>query len=303
VLKRQDGWDPRCRYCAVPLARGPARSMPFEAARARAATLRGRHAELVLAGVHLGAYGRDLAPARTLAELLRALVREEGGRIRLSSIEPPELPLGLLREPEAREALCRHLHLPLQSGSSRVLRAMGRPYAPADFARVVEAAAGALPGACLGTDVMAGFPGESEADHRQTVDLVSSLPLAYLHVFPFSPRPGTPAASLPGAVPAGCARERTAELRAISDRRWGAFLAGQAGRTLEVVVERVGEAVCGGTSGEFVPVRWPRGPESRGDLVRVAVAGSDGSACDGILAPPDRVPSSSWRRSDEKSIP
>jgi threonylcarbamoyladenosine tRNA methylthiotransferase MtaB len=284
VLKVQDGCDQRCSYCAVPLARGPARSMPFEAARARAASLRGRHAEVVLAGVHLGAYGHDLAPARTLAELVGALAREEGGRIRLSSIEPQELPLEELRRPEVRRALCTHLHLPLQSGSGRVLRAMRRPYAPAEFAQVVESAAALLPGACLGTDVLAGFPGETQADHRETVELLSSLPLAYLHVFPFSPRPGTPAATLSGAVPAGAVRERTTELRALSDRCWAAFLRAQAGRTLEVVVERVDADGCSGTSGEFVPVRWARGAEARGDLVRVVVAGTDGTACSGARA-------------------
>jgi threonylcarbamoyladenosine tRNA methylthiotransferase MtaB len=145
----------------------------------------------------------------------------------------------------------------------------------------VESAAALLPGACLGADVLVGFPGESEADHRETVDLVSSLPLAVLHVFPFSPRPGTPAAAMAGAVPAGTIRERAAELRALSDRRWATFLAAQAGRTLEVVVERVGEAESSGTSGEFVPVRWKRGAERRGDLVRVAVTGSDAAGCHG----------------------
>jgi threonylcarbamoyladenosine tRNA methylthiotransferase MtaB len=281
VLKIQDGCDQGCSYCAVPLARGPARSMSFEAALARAGALRRRHAEVVLAGVHLGAYGRDLAPSRTLAELLHSLGRQEGGRVRLSSVEPQEVPLELLRDPAARRTLCRHLHLPLQSGSGRVLAAMRRPYAPADFARVVESAAAALPGACLGTDVLAGFPGETEAEHRETVDLVASLPLAYLHVFPFSPRPGTPAAAMEGALPAGAVRERAAELRSVSDRRWAGFLAGQVGRTLEVVVERVTGAESSGTSDEFVPVRWPRGREDRGDLVRVRVEGTDGVTCAG----------------------
>ncbi len=215
---------------------------------------------------------------------MRALAREGGGRIRLSSIEPQEIPLELFREPEARRTLCPHLHLPLQSGSGRVLRAMRRPYTPEAFARTAEGLAAMLPGACLGTDVLVGFPGEGPAEHRETVELLSRLPLAYLHVFPFSPRPGTPAAAMGGGVPAGAVRERAAELRALSDRRWAAYLAGQVGRTLEVVVERVGEAESSGTSGEFVPVRWPRAGERRGDLVRVQVAGSDAGGCTGGIA-------------------
>lgn len=282
VLKVQDGCDQACSYCAVPAARGPGRSMPFEAAVARAAALRARHAEVILAGVHLGAYGRELLPARSLAELVRAAVRGPGGRLRLSSIEPQEVPLELLHEAAVRDALCPHLHLPLQSGAPPVLAAMGRPYGPGDFARVVEAAVAARPGLCVGADVMAGFPGETEADHAATLGLVAALPIAYLHVFPFSPRPGTPAASLPGAVPAEVRQARAAELRALSARRWAAFLDDQVGRVLEVVAERVGPEVEG-TSAEFVPVRWS-GPARRGERVRIRVTHSDGRSCRGACA-------------------
>lgn len=284
VLKIQDGCDQRCTYCAVPLARGPARSMPFEAALARAGALRARHAEVVLTGVHLGTYGRDLSPARSLMELMQALVRERGGRIRLSSIEPQEAPLALLRDRAVRGSLCPHLHLPLQSGSRRVLEAMRRPYTPGAFARWVEEAAALLPGACLGTDVLVGFPGETEAEHQETVALLSALPFAYLHVFPFSPRPGTAAAAMGPAVPSGVRRERAAELRALSERRWASFLGAQVGRTLEVVVEQVGGGESRGTSREFAPVRWAGTGERRGGLVRVRVTGSDGVGCSGAIA-------------------
>ncbi|HET6437222.1 MAG TPA: MiaB/RimO family radical SAM methylthiotransferase [Anaeromyxobacter sp.] len=285
VLKVQDGCDQGCAYCAVPLARGPSRSMPFASALSRAGALRRLHAEVVLAGVHLGAYGRDLSPPHTLAELVLALSRSAGGRLRLSSIEPQEVPLQLWRDDEARAALCPHLHLPLQSGSSRVLEAMRRPYRPGEFARTVEAAAALLPGACLGADVLAGFPGESEADHRATVALVSSLPLAYLHVFPFSPRPGTRAARAAGAVPPAVRRERAAELRSVSDGLRAAFLGGLVGRTLEVVVERAEGDECRGTSREFASVRWPRGDERRGELTHVRVRGRDRVGCWGLAVP------------------
>ena len=284
VLKVQDGCDERCTYCAVPLARGPARSMPFDAAVARARALRARHAELVLTGVHLGAYGRDLRPARSLEELVRAVVAAPGGRVRLSSVEPLEVPLALLREAGTRERLCPHLHLPLQSGAAPVLRAMGRPYGPEEYAAAVEAVAALVPDGCLGADVVAGFPGETDADHRATVALVERLPLAYLHVFPFSARPGTKAAALSPAVPGEVRRARAAELRALSARRWGEHLRRQIGRTLEVVVERVADGVARGTSAGFAPVRWPAGEAERGALERVRITHSDEHGCSGVIA-------------------
>jgi threonylcarbamoyladenosine tRNA methylthiotransferase MtaB len=199
-------------------------------------------------------------------------------------VEPNELPADLLRDPEVTAALCPHLHLPLQSGAPRLLAAMGRPYRADRFRAVVEDAAAALPGACLGTDLLVGFPGEREEDHRATVALVETLPLAYLHVFPFSPRPGTPAAALPEHVPAHVVRARTDELLALSDRRWRAYLAAQVGRELEVVVERSAAGVARGTAREWVTVRWPSAGEARGTVVRVRVQGSDGTACLGARA-------------------
>ncbi|HVO20256.1 MAG TPA: MiaB/RimO family radical SAM methylthiotransferase [Anaeromyxobacter sp.] len=281
VVKVQDGCDRRCGYCPVPLARGPSRSMPFEAALERIGALRARHPEVVLAGVRLGAYGRELSPARSLAELVRRAAEGEGGRIRLSSLEPGELPLELLDDRRVRRTLCPHLHLPLQSGSRRVLGAMGRHGDPGELARAVRAAAARLPGACLGTDVLVGFPGEEEEDHRETVAMVAALPFAYLHVFPFSPRPGTPAAALAGAVPAAVVRRRAAELRALSAERWRGFLAAQVGRTLEVVVERVVGGEARGTSAEFAPVRWACTGERRGELARVRVVACDLAGCAG----------------------
>jgi threonylcarbamoyladenosine tRNA methylthiotransferase MtaB len=287
-LKVQDGCDARCSYCVVPAARGPSRSLPLDAALARLAALGERHAEVVLTGVHLGAWGRDLSPRRSLEELVREVSRRPlVARLRLSSVEPTELPPRLLADPAARTVLCEHFHLPIQSGSPRILAAMGRPHAPDDLRRAFDAIAAAAPGACLGADVLAGFPGESEADHRATVALVEALPLAYLHVFPYSPRPGTPAAALGGRVPAAAVRERTGELRAMSTRRWRAFLAAQVGRDHEVVVERVEGGMARGTARAFATVRFPAGGARRGEVVSVRVEGSDGEVCTGVRAAPD----------------
>jgi threonylcarbamoyladenosine tRNA methylthiotransferase MtaB len=285
TLKVQDGCDRRCSYCVVPLARGPSRSLPLDEALRRIADLSARHSEVVLAGVHLGAYGRDLAPRVSLAALVAGAVRGGAGRLRLSSVEPDELPRELLGSREVLAALCPHLHLPLQSGAARILAAMRRPYGPARFREVVEDVAARLPGACLGTDVLVGFPGETGADHRETVALVESLPLAYLHVFPFSPRRGTPAAGLDGRVPAAVVEERARELRALSERRWSAFLAAQVGRDLEVVVERVEGGVARGTAREWLAVRWPAAGAVRGSVARVRVTSSDGEECVGVGVP------------------
>lgn len=284
-LKLQDGCDQGCSYCVVPRARGGSRSMPFDQALAQLALLGERHEEVVLTGVHLGAWGRDLEPRRTLVELLReAVARRLVGRVRLSSIESEEFPIEALVDSATAGVLCDHFHLPLQSGSERILRLMRRGYAPAAYRRVVEEIAVLAPGACIGTDVMVGFPGETDADFRETVRLVEQLPLAYLHVFPFSPRPGTPAAAMAGQVPGPVARERARELVALGDRRWRAFLKGLSGYVVEVLVERVEGGLARGTSRRYATVRWPATDERRGQLARVRVESSDGQECFGISA-------------------
>jgi threonylcarbamoyladenosine tRNA methylthiotransferase MtaB len=275
VLKVQDGCDDGCAYCAVPLARGGSRSLPMAECLARIAAHGRVRSEVVLSGVNLGGWGRDLSPRLGLADLVGAAAATGAvRRIRLSSIEPMEFPVGLLGE-EAGAIVCEHFHLPLQSGSDRVLASMGRPYRAAGYARVVEGVARQRPSAAIGADVMAGFPGESGADHRATLSLLASLPVAYLHVFAFSPRPGTRAAAMDGLPPAGVVERRAGELRAFSARRWAAFQDGLRGRELEVVAERIRGNEASGTSREYATVRFPAGAAIRGGLVRVR-AGDEG---------------------------
>jgi threonylcarbamoyladenosine tRNA methylthiotransferase MtaB len=284
-LKLQDGCSQGCSFCVVPRARGASRSMPFELGLSQLGQLGSTHAEVVLTGVHLGVYGRDLEPRRSLTEFLReAVERRLVGRIRLSSIEAGEFPIDALVDATTSGVLCDHFHLPLQSGSERILREMRRPHGPADFQRVVEELAALAPGSCLGTDVMVGFPGETDADFRETVRLLEQLPFAYLHVFPFSPRPGTAAASMDGQVAGPVARERARELVDFGDRRWRGFLKGLAGHVVDVVVERVEGGLARGTSRRYATVRWPASDERRGQLVRVRVEASDGQECFGISA-------------------
>jgi threonylcarbamoyladenosine tRNA methylthiotransferase MtaB len=274
VLKIQDGCDEACAYCAVPFARGASRSLGLEDCLCRIEAVGRVRPEVVLAGVHLGAWGRDLSPRRSLAGLVRAAAARGGiRRIRLSSIEPLDLPVALLGE-GAGALLCEHFHLPLQSGSDRVLAAMGRPYRAIDWLRVVEGVLGARPGAAIGADVIAGFPGETEADHEATLALLARLPVAGLHVFPFSPRPGTAAAAMTGRVPDPVLERRSAELRLHGESSRAAFLDGLRGRELEVVVERIRGGIASGTSRESAAVVFPAAGRCRGDLVRVRVGES-----------------------------
>jgi len=238
-VKIQDGCDAGCAYCIVPLARGPNRSLPTADVLAQATKLVATgFRELVLTGVHLGTWGRDLVPAQTLAGLLTRLVAIPGlERLRLSSIEPAEFTPELLDLLAAAPAICPHLHIPLQSGSASVLHAMRRPYGPEVFARVVERLSLTLPEPGLGADVIAGFPGERVEDFEKSVSLIRSLPLTYLHVFPFSPRPGTPAAAMDNQVPAAERDRRAGVLRELGLEKTSAFLERHVGRTVRALIQ------------------------------------------------------------------
>jgi len=256
LLKVQDGCDAGCAYCIVPSTRGRPRSLPADNAAVLLRNLaQAGAAEVVLTGIHLGRWGTDLAGGPGLADLLRALLAAHPGpRLRLSSLEGNEATPELLRLMTGEPRLCPHLHLPLQTGSDALLRAMGRPYTVREYAATVEAAAAALPDGCLGADVMVGLPGETEADFAATEALIAELPLSYLHVFPYSPRPGTPAASFPNRVPGPLAKARAARLRRLGEAKRRAWLTGLVGRTLEVIAEADGL----GRATNYAPVLLPR---------------------------------------------
>lgn len=248
ILKIQDGCNSRCAYCVIPFVRGRSRSLPprqvIEEIRRLAAA---GYCEVVLSGINLGSYGRDLAPRAELGDLLRRILDETPlKRLRLSSIEPMDVTQDLVALFASTDRLAQHFHVPLQSGSDRILAAMHRWYRAAHYERRVERIREILPGAGIGADVIAGFPSETEEDHRTTLALIEKLPLTYLHVFSFSKRPGTKAAAMPDDVRPAVIKRRARELRAVGAEKSATFRAAQAGRTLRVLtLNRSGESPAG----------------------------------------------------------
>jgi len=245
-LKIQDGCDEHCTFCATVLARGASRSRLPEDVVREARSLAESHAEIVLTGVHIGTYGGDLPGRWTLAALVALLVeRVPGVRYRLTSVEATELDDALVAlMAAAPERVAPHLHAPLQSGSDRLLRRMGRHwYTAGTYRRGVERLAARVAPLGLGADILVGFPGESDEDHRATVRLVEELPFTYLHVFPYSPRRGTAAPRLGPRPGDDVTRERGAELRALGEAKAAAHRRARAGGRADLVLEarRAGE--------------------------------------------------------------
>jgi len=235
-LKIQDGCNFMCSFCLIPFARGHERSRQMDDTLREATALTDRgHRELVLTGVNLGRYAQD---GRTLLDLIRRLEQIPSlDRLRISSIEPTTVSDDLLEHMATSPKLCRHLHLPLQSGDDGILQAMNRRYRVRDYAAFVEKARGLMPDIGLGTDVMVGFPGEGEREFSNTLALLSDLPLAYIHVFSFSPRPGTAAAGLPGQVDPAIIRTRSKALAELARAKRLAFDQAYVGRTVRVLFE------------------------------------------------------------------
>ncbi len=258
TLKIQDGCNSRCAYCVIPFVRGRSRSLaPGIVLDEIRKLVRAGAREVVLSGINLGSYGRDLFPRAELLDLLgRVLEETQLEQLRLSSIEPLDVTLDLVERVASSGRIARHFHMPLQSGSDRILRAMHRWYRTSHYARRVELIRERLPDAAIGADVIVGFPGETDDDFRATCDIVLALPFTYLHVFSFSPRPGTKAASMPDQIPLQVIQQRARELRALSVEKMAAFRASLAKRTLRVLtLHRFGDGWTEAISGNFLKVR------------------------------------------------
>lgn len=274
LLRIQDGCDEHCTFCATTIARGENRSRPAGELVAEAQVLAERHREIVLTGIHIGTYGRDIGGS--LGALVARLVREVPEvRFRLSSIEATEVdPLleSLFDDPSR---LAPHLHAPLQSGANRILRRMGRHWYTAEhYAQAIERVVAPRTRFALGADVIAGFPGETEADHLETMALVQALPFTYLHVFPFSMRPGTAAARLAGHLDSSTIARRASELRAVGAQKEAAYRATRDGTEADVVVLR--STAQDGLTEDYLTVALAGPALPRGSRVRAELSQSDG---------------------------
>jgi threonylcarbamoyladenosine tRNA methylthiotransferase MtaB len=288
-VKVQDGCRHRCAFCIVPTARGRSRSREESAVLEQVhALVAAGHPEVVVSGIDLGYYGADLAPPTTLAALLRRLVEVPGLRwIRMSSLLPAYFTSELFEVITRAPTIAPHFHVPLQSGSDAVLRRMRRPYTVARYRAVVERLSAAIPRTGLGADVIAGFPGETEAEFEETMALVDALPLTYLHVFPYSDRRGTAATGLDGHLAPAVITERSRRLRALGRAKSLAFRRGLVGRIEDVLVletrGRAGGRLVGLTA-NYVEVRF-EGPDGlTGTLVPVRVTAATPDATTGERA-------------------
>jgi radical SAM methylthiotransferase, MiaB/RimO family len=284
-LKVQDGCDAACAYCVVPKARGVGRSLPRREVVERAVRAeRDGAREIVLTGIHAGRYGADRGERDgLLAELVEALLGATTGcRFRLGSIEPLEITSALVSLLSTQGRLCPHLHVPLQSGSDRVLLRMRRPYTARQYRERLVLLAAEVPGIRLGADVIAGFPGETPDDFAETMRLIRDTPLSYLHAFPYSPRPGTESAGWADDVIAAEKTRRVARLRAADVAMRREYLGRQVGRRWSSRRRRrPGDRRDARDHGELRRGRLPRGVGARGDLIPVRIDAVRGDHLEG----------------------
>ncbi|MBI1868967.1 MAG: tRNA (N(6)-L-threonylcarbamoyladenosine(37)-C(2))-methylthiotransferase MtaB [Methylocystis sp.] len=273
-LAVQNGCDHRCTFCVIPFGRGPSRSAPAEEviAEARRLVTAGKR-EIVLTGVDLTSYGADLAGDWTLGRLVKQLLAELPSleRLRLSSIDCVEADDELVDCIANEYRLAPHLHLSLQSGDDLVLKRMKRRHSRADAQRFCKELREARAGVVFGADLIVGFPTETEEMFQRTLDLVEDCGLTHIHVFPFSPRPATPAARMP-QIPSDVVKERAARLRAVGEATLARHLAAQLGKRLRVLTERGGLA----RAADFTPLRTPGA--AAGEMLDALVVGHDGRA-------------------------
>ena len=300
-LKVQDGCDNRCSFCVIPSVRGHSRSLPLDRIleEVRALVSAG-YRELVLSGINLGRWGRDLdggpqSISRCLPSLIRAILAETSlQKLRISSVEPMDWSDELISLVASSSRIAKHAHVPLQSGSDTVLRRMHRKYRPWHYRGKIQKIHAAMPTAAIGADVMAGFPGETDAEFEETRRLIEDLPFTYLHVFTYSARPGTPAASMPNQVPASVARERNRILRELGAAKHSKFMRSFVGKTLDAIT--LGK-VCGEPGGEYTEALTDnylklslRGTHGPNRWLKARIESASNESLKGAVFAPTRTP-------------
>ena len=290
LVKIEDGCDSFCTYCIVPHVRGGIiRSRPVHSiVREVRALARAGHREVVLTGVHLGAYGRGASDGTTLAHVLRAIHDVDGiERIRMSSMEPMDISDHLISEIARLPKCAHHFHISLQSGSDKILKLMRRGYTSAEFESLMNRIRSAIPDVGISTDVMVGFPGETEQDFRDTCQFISRVKFSRLHVFRYSPREGTPAARFPHQVRDGVASRRSQEVRALGNDLAQEFRSRMLGQTAEVLVEDSREGkdkLLAGFTSNYVRVLVADAPDKlAGQVIQVKLMDMEGEYLIGLI--------------------
>lgn len=281
-VKIEDGCENFCSYCIIPFARGPVRSKPLDTLRDELAGLAASgYSEAVLVGVELSQFGRDTGA--TLADALEIAEQAPGlRRVRLGSLDPLVADDAFIARARALRKLCPHFHLSLQSGSAETLRRMRRRYTPEQYAAAVDRLRAAFPGCAVTTDIIAGFPGETPAEFEESLAFVRRMQFAKCHVFVYSRRHGTTAASMPGQVPAQEQERRARILREAARVSRCAFLESHVGREIEALFEtRTDGGTWEGFAADYTPVRVPFGTSPVGQFRRVLVTGCDDERCIG----------------------
>ena len=278
-LKIQEGCNQYCTYCIIPYARGPLRSRSLESIRSEVAKLvEAGYKEVVLIGIHLGCYGKELAKEGkhiTLYDAVQAVLSVEGMcRVRLGSLESVEVEPRLLELMANEPRLCKHLHLPLQSGCDKILQAMHRPYDTARFTQLLQQIRAQVPDVAITTDIIVGFPGETEEDFATTLAFAEKCGFAKMHIFPYSKRKGTPAEKMPNQVDEAVKGERAARLSAVDEKLHQAMLKQMVGKTEEVLFEQPVDAVhMEGLCGPYLRVVVPGTEELSNTIAKVRITG------------------------------
>lgn len=281
----QNGCNAFCSYCIIPFARGPSRSVAPELVLEQVQQLvAAGYPEVVLTGIHIGGYGLDLVPPANLTTLVKTILSDSPvHRLRLGSIEPTEIPEELIELLATSPALCPHLHIPLQAGDDAVLTRMNRHYDTTFFRALIKRLVARIPDLAIGLDLIAGFPGESAAEFANTLALIEALPVTHLHIFPYSKRPGTPAALMAAQVAPEVIKERAAQLRTLGGAKLDAFTRRFIGRELEVVVEGGGKGgVLRGISRNYLAIRFSGDAALIGQAVAVRIVAVDAQGALGV---------------------